>query len=138
MKRQHFYKSLAAAAILLLSATMFAGNGHSKKPVKHKPVYCHYLLFWLDPKLSPEQLKDFENFFEGLKKLPYQKNLRYGVAAKSTPRAVLDNSFTYNAVMEFDSLEELEAYGKLPGHIALVNQYKPFFVKMMVHDSVIK
>ena len=131
-------KTLLAATVLLVSGSLFASNIKPKDPVAPKPVYLHYLMFWLDSKLSNEQVKDFQNFFEGLKKLPYQKNLRYGVPANSTPRAVLDNSFTYNVVMEFDSLEDLEAYGKLPEHIALVQKYKPFFVKMMVHDSVIK
>ncbi len=38
--------------------------------------------------------------------------------------------------MEFDSLEELEAYGKLPEHLVLVQKYKPFFERMLVHDTV--
>jgi len=62
--------------------------------------------------------------------------VRYGKPAASSPRTVLDNSFTYNAAMEFDSLEELEAYGKLPQHLALVAKYKPYFDRMMVHDTV--
>jgi len=99
-------------------------------------VYFHYLLFWLKPDLSAEQVEEFKQFFEGLKKLPYVKNVRYGKPAASSPRAVLDNSFTYNASMEFATLEELEAYGKLPGHLALVAKYKPYFERMMVHDTV--
>jgi hypothetical protein len=38
--------------------------------------------------------------------------------------------------MDFDSLEELEAYGQLPEHLTLVKKYKPMFEKMMVHDTV--
>ena len=98
-------------------------------------MYFHYLLFWLRDDLSELEVKEFENFFEGLKKLPYQKNLRYGKPAASSPRSVLDNTFTYNASMEFDSLEELEAYGKLPEHLALVETYKPFFDRMLVYDT---
>ncbi len=99
-------------------------------------MYFHYLLFWLRKDLSESEVKEFENFFEGLKKLPYQKNLRYGKPAASSPRSVLDSTFTYNASMEFDSLEELEAYGKLPEHLALVEKYKPFFDRMQVYDTV--
>lgn len=133
MKRRNFIISSASAGALALTGENVLAN---TTETKSKTVYFHYLLFWLKPELTPEQVKDFENFFEGLKKLPYVKNVRYGGPANSSPRAVLDNSFTYNASMEFDSLEDLETYGKLDGHLALVAKYKPFFNKMMVHDSV--
>lgn len=133
MKRKNFIQSLGTAGVLsLASSSLLAATS----PKKKKSVYFHYLLFWLKPELSPVQVKEFEQFFEGLKKLPYVKNVRYGKPANSSPRAVLDNSFTYNASMEFDSLEDLETYGKLPGHLALVAHYKPYFDRMMVHDSV--
>lgn len=136
MKRRNFIISSASAGALALTGENVLANTIKETETKSKTVYFHYLLFWLKPELTPEQVKDFENFFEGLKKLPYVKNVRYGGPANSSPRAVLDNSFTYNASMEFDSLEDLETYGKLGGHLALVAKYKPFFNKMMVHDSV--
>lgn len=135
MKRRNFIISSASAGALALTGENVLAN---TTETKSKTVYFHYLLFWLKPELTPEQVKDFQNFFEGLKKLPYVKNVRYGGPANSSPRAVLDNTFTYNASMEFDSLEDLETYGKLDGHLALVAKYKPFFNKMMVHDSVYK
>ncbi|WP_313384305.1 Dabb family protein [Chishuiella sp.] len=129
-------RSLALVGLmtLLCSSAVF---GQSKKHNhKDKPVYFHYLVFWLKPDLSKEQVAEFTNFFEGLKQLPYQKNLRYGTPADSTPRSVLDKTYTYNASMEFDSLEELEKYGQLPAHLALVAKYKPYFEKMLVQDTV--
>lgn len=133
MKRSEFLKKATISAVGGVAASsVFIQKDNDAK----KTVYFHYLLFWLKPELTSQEVKDFEQFFEGLKKLPYVKNLRYGKPAASSPRAVLDNTFTYNASMEFDSLEELEAYGQLPGHIALVNRYKPFFERMRVHDSV--
>lgn len=137
MDRKQFIKNaLGGALAVSLSGSALAGalkQGEHK--MKKKETYFHYLLFWLDPSLSAEKVKEFENFFIGLSHLPYQKHLRYGVPANSSPRAVLDNSFSYNCTMEFDTLEELEAYGKLPEHLALVAKYKPYFVKMMVHDT---
>lgn len=135
MKRRNFILKSAGAGALALTGGSVLANTFDEAS-KTKPVYFHYLLFWLKPELTEAQVKDFENFFEGLKKLPYVKNVRYGRPAASTPRPVMDNSFTYNASMEFDSLEDLETYGKLDGHLALVAKYKPFFNKMMVHDSV--
>lgn len=135
-RRKFLFRSVQASALLLISANMFASALPMFNPLRKKKVYFHYLLFWLRKDLSEAEVKEFENFFEGLKKLPYQKNLRYGKSADSTPRNVLDNTFTYNASMEFDTLEELEAYGQLPEHLALVKKYKPFFEKMLVHDTV--
>ncbi len=135
-RRKFLFRSVQSSALLLISGNMFASALPMFNPTKKKKMYFHYLLFWLREDLSEQEVKDFENFFEGLKKLPYQKNLRYGKPAASSPRAVLDNTFTYNASMEFDSLEELEAYGQLPEHLALVQKYKPFFERMLVHDTV--
>jgi len=135
-RRKFLFRSVQASALLLISANMFASALPMFNPLKKKKVYFHYLLFWLRKDLSEAEVKEFENFFEGLKKLPYQKNLRYGKPADSSPRNVLDNTFTYNASMEFDTLEELEAYGQLAEHLALVKKYKPFFEKMLVHDTV--
>lgn len=135
-RRKFLFRSVQASALLLVSGNMFASALPMFNPIKKKKMYFHYLLFWLRKDLSESEVKEFENFFEGLKKLPYQKNLRYGKPAASTPRSVLDSTFTYNASMEFDTLEELEAYGKLPEHLVLVQKYKPFFERMLVYDTV--
>lgn len=135
-RRKFLFRSAQASALLLVSGNMFASALPMFNPLKKKKVYFHYLLFWLRKDISASEVKEFENFFEGLKKLPYQKNLRYGKPAASSPRSVLDSTFTYNASMEFESLEELEAYGKLPEHLALVQKYKPFFDRMLVYDTV--
>lgn len=138
MERRNFIIASASAGALALTGENVLANTKNETEIETQPktVYFHYLLFWLKPELTPNQVKDFQNFFEGLKKLPYVKNVRYGGPANSSPRPVMDNSFTYNASMEFDSLEDLETYGKLDGHLALVAKYKPFFNKMMVHDSI--
>ncbi len=135
-RRKFLFRSVQASALLLISGSVFGSALPMFNPIKKKKVYAHNLFFWLRDDLSAVEVKEFENFFEGLKKLPYQKNLRYGKPAGSSPRSVLDSTYTYNASMEFDTLEELEAYGKLPEHLALVQKYKPYFNKMLVYDTV--
>lgn len=135
---KNIIKGLFLSLFLLVAANMDAQKQITKNtPMKseQKVTHFHSLLFWLDPALPPEKVKEFEQFFVGLSKLPYQKNLHYGIPAKSSPRAVLDQTFTYNCTMEFDSLEDLEAYGKMPEHLALVAKYKLYFVKMKVYDT---
>ena len=135
-RRKFLFRSLQASALMLISGSMFASVLPNINPIKPKKMYAHNLFFWLRKDLSAAEVKDFENFFEGLKKLPYQKNLQYGKPAGSSPRIVLDSTYSYNCAMQFDSLEELEAYGKLPEHLALVQKYKPKFEKMLVYDTV--
>lgn len=135
-RRKFLFRSVQASALLLISGNILASTLPMLKTKKNKKMYAHNLFFWLRNDLSTADVEEFKNFFEGLKKLPYQKNLQYGKPAGSSPRSVLDSSYTYNASMEFESLEELEAYGKLPEHLALVQKYKPFFTKMLVYDTV--
>ena len=134
-KKSIIKSCLQVAALLLVTSSVFAQKNVHK--VKHKePVYVHNLFFWLPPTLDAKEVAEFTNFFEGLRKLPFQKNLQYGVPAASTPRPVLDQTYSYAVSMEFKSLEDLEAYGKLPEHLALVAKYKPFIAKMLVYDTI--
>ena len=135
MERRKFIVNTAVAAIATGTLSNVLGNEITiKKPQK---FYNHYLLFWLKKDLSEKQVEDFVNFFKELGKLPYLKSIHYGIPANSSPRTVFDNSFSYNVVMTFDSLEDLETYGKLPEHLAIVKKYSVFWNKMQVHDSVL-
>jgi len=136
MERRNFILkgALATVAVAALSSNPAAAAATKTE----QPVYFHYLLFWLKPDLTELEKKNFVNFFEGLKKLPYVKNLRYGTPAHSAPRPVLDNTYSYNLAMEFDSQQDLDAYGKLPGHVKLIQEYSKYWSKMAVHDSIIK
>lgn len=133
MERRKFITGSAMAA--LAASTLNSNFFKTTEPAK--VFYNHYLLFWLKPELTEKQVTDFAQFFEELHKLPYLKSLHYGRPANSSPRKVLDNSFTYNVVMTFDSLEDLETYGKLPKHLETVKKYSVFWDKMQVHDSVL-
>ncbi|KFF04116.1 Dabb family protein [Flavobacterium reichenbachii] len=135
MERRKFIVSTAIAAI----STGAMANVLGSEPLVNteKKFYNHYLLFWLKKDLSEKQVEDFAQFFRDLSKLPYLKSIHYGKPANSSPRAVLDNSFSYNVVMTFDSLDDLETYGKLPEHLAIVKKYSVFWDKMQVHDSVL-
>ncbi|MFC6098220.1 Dabb family protein [Flavobacterium qiangtangense] len=135
MERRKFIVNTAVAAIATGTLSNVLANEITTK--KEQKFFNHYLLFWLKDELTQKQVADFVNFFKELSKLPYLKSIHYGTPANSSPRAVLDNSFSYNVVMTFDSLEDLEAYGKLPEHLAIVKKYSVFWKKMQVHDSVL-
>jgi len=135
MERRKFITA-TALAVTAGSLTSVLANA-TEKESKKGLIYNHYLLFWLKNDLTEKEVADFTGFFEILKGLPYVKSLKYGKAANSTPRKVVDNSFTYNLVIQFGSLEDLEAYGKLPAHLAAIKKYSVYWEKMIVHDSIL-
>lgn len=135
MERRKF---ITATAVAVTAGSLSTVLGATKeKEAKTGVLYNHYLLFWLKKDLTEKEVEDFKGFFEILKGLPYVKSLTYGKPANSTPRKVVDNSFTYNLVIQFGSLEDLEAYGKLPTHLNAIKKYSVYWDRMIVHDSIL-
>ncbi|WP_442588975.1 Dabb family protein [Pedobacter sp. AW31-3R] len=132
MERRKFITATAVAVTAGSISTVLAATTEKKGP-----VYNHYLLFWLKKDLSEKEVEDFTGFFKILSTLPYVKSIQYGKPANSSPRKVVDNSFTYNLVIQFGSLEDLEAYGKLPVHLAAIKKYSVYWDRMIVHDSIL-
>lgn len=140
MKRRIFLRRssglfAAIAASPLLAKASNITNIHKGM---NKEFITHYVLFWLKKNLSAKEIKDFAAFFEELRKIPNVKSLHYGPAANSTPRDVVDNSFTYNLLVHFDTLEDLEIYGTHAIHLNAIEQYSKYWEKVVVHDSVLK
>lgn len=144
MKRRLFIKSSSGLVAALAAAPILTQASNSNKISKNmntnkqEEVITHYVLFWLKKGLSEKEIADFAGFFEELRKVPNIKSLHYGRAANSTPRDVVDNSFTYNLLVYFDTLDDLETYGTHPIHLKAIEQYSHNWEKVVVHDSVLK
>ena len=78
-----------------LTVLQSCGTGSSVPEIKG---IVHYVLFWLREDLTEQEVKDFENFFKELTRIPDIKSLSYGRAAATHPRPVVDNSFSYNLI----------------------------------------
>src|SRR3546814_11047384 len=100
MERRKFIKQATNAAVV---GIMIQSSTPSPSKDK-KEIIAHYVLFWLKEGLSEEEIIDFAQFFEELKKIPTIKTLQYGRAANTNPRAVVDNTFTYNLLVHFDKI----------------------------------
>jgi len=140
MKRRIFLRrssglfAAIAASPLLVKASSITNINKGM----NKELITHYVLFWLKKDLSTKEINDFTGFFEELRKISNVKSLHYGPAANSTPRDVVDNSFTYNLLVHFDTLEDLEIYGTHAIHLNAIEQYSKYWDKVVVHDSVLK
>ena len=149
MERRSFIKQATATAALagvtaIVPLSCSTGPGSSEKDTGNtlpeagnKEVIAHYVLFWLKKELSEHEITDFTSFFEELKSVPGIKSLHYGRPAATNPRPVVDNTFTYNLLVYFDSMEDIHIYETDPGHLAASAKYAKFWDKVVVHDSII-
>lgn len=149
MQRINFIKRamtvIALAGVALLAACTSPSTNQeaetkneTKEPMESKEVIAHYVLFWLNDDLSEQEVNDFSAFFEELKAIPEIKSLHYGRAAASHPRDVVDNSFSYNLLVYFDSMDDLNVYETHPIHVDAIEKYSKYWNKVMVHDSWLK
>lgn len=132
MKRRNFIKSTAAAAVV---GVIIPSCGDSAQ--KNKEVIAHYVLFWLKEDLTDQEKKEFTQFFEDLKKVPTIKSLHYGSPANTTQRDVVDNSFSYNLLVYFDNMDDLNVYETHPIHLEAIEKYNKYWTKVAVHDSIL-
>ncbi|UGU16551.1 Dabb family protein [Sinomicrobium kalidii] len=135
MKRRNFVKTATTVVAAGSVAPALAGNFSEIDGTSGKPVVNHYVLFWLKEDLTEEQVEEFTGFFEMLRKVPGIRKFYYGKPADSKPRDVVDNSFTYNLMIQFDTLEALEVYGVHPMHMEAIEKYSHFWERVVVHDS---
>ncbi|MGK6350913.1 Dabb family protein [Parapedobacter sp. DT-150] len=154
MERRHFIKQAGAAVALagagggLLAACAPPTSNQASEQtnedqvttekMENKEVITHYVLFWLKDGLSEQEINDFAAFFEELKTIPEIKSLHYGRAANTHQRDVVDNSFTYNLLVFFDTMDDINTYETHPTHLAAIEKYSKFWTKVVVHDSLLK
>src|SRR5690606_6523475 len=110
-------------------------NDETNNTMENKKVIAHYVLFWLNDGLSEQEINDFADFFEELKAIPNIKSLHYGRAASTNDRDVVDNSFTYNLLVYFDTMEDINTYETHAIHLAAIEKFSKFWKKVAVHDS---
>jgi hypothetical protein len=133
MKSRNFIKSTAAVAAVGVIIPSCSESAETNK----KEVIAHYVLFWLKEDLSDQEKKDFAQFFEDLRKVPTIKSLHYGSPANTTQRDVVDNSFSYNLLVYFDNMEDLNVYETHPIHLEAIEKYSKYWTKVAVHDSIL-
>ena len=101
------------------------------------PAFLHTVHFWLKDGLSDE---DKHHVLEGIRSLADSPNVaRLSVRVPAgTPREVVDNSYDYQLVCEFDSSELHDAYQSAEdeAHQRFIQDFKPYWTKVLIYDSV--
>lgn len=137
MQRRKFIKNAVGTTVATGLIGSSISNAMASTQQKQKSVIAHYVLFWLKEDLSEKEVKDFAGFFEELKKVPTIKSLHYGAPANSNQRDVVDNSFSYNLLVYFKNMDDLNVYETHPIHLAAIEKYSKNWTKVVVHDSVL-
>tara|TARA_R110000850_G_scaffold145753_14_gene267995 strand:+ start:2240 stop:2542 length:303 start_codon:yes stop_codon:yes gene_type:complete len=95
----------------------------------------HNVYFWLDESLSDDEKAAFEGGLKALFEIDVVASGSFGLAAGTPERPVTHNSFDYSLVLEFDSVEQHNAYQVHPEHSVFVDNFSPWFKEVRIFDS---
>ena len=101
------------------------------------PAFLHTVHFWLKDGLAED---DKHHVLEGIRALSDSPNVaRLSVRVPAnTPREVVDNSYDFQLVCEFDSQELHDAYQSAndQAHQHFIQNYKQYWTKVVIYDSL--
>lgn len=124
--------------ITLVLTTIYL-NAYSQKKEEMKtfdPAFVHSVYFWLN---NPDSNGDRLAFETAIEKLlttsKYTKTNYLGTAPKAI-RDVVDDSFTYNLLVTFESAEAQELYQNEDVHLEFIEEAKHLWKKVVVYDAV--
>lgn len=95
----------------------------------------HNVYFWLDESLTDAQKTEFEGGLRALFDIDVVSAGSFGKAAGTPERPVTQNSFDYALVLEFESVEQHNAYQVHPEHKVFVDNFGQWFKEVRVYDT---
>ena len=95
----------------------------------------HHVYFWLkeDHKNEADRAA-FEQGLASLFKISLVKGGRWAIPAKVMLRPVIDQSWDYALTMQFDNVEDHDAYQVDADHNAFIASFKEWWAKVLVMD----
>ena len=122
-------RAIVLLAMLLLS---FVVPPLQSEAVAPNGTLKHVVAFKFKPEATPEQIKQVEAAFEGLKaKIPEVKALEWGTNVSPEKR---DKGFTHCWVLSFASEKDRDAYSVHPAHKAFGALVGPVVADIFVID----
>ncbi len=96
----------------------------------------HHVYFWLKKEHHNDADRaTFEQGLSALLELKFVAGGRWSVPAKVVVRPVIDQSWDYALTMQFNTIEEHDAYQVDPDHIVLfVDPFKTWWEQVQVRD----
>lgn len=95
----------------------------------------HHVYFWLKDEFKNEVDRAvFEQGLDSLFGLPLVAGGRWAIPAKVMERPVIDQSWDYAITMQFNTIEEHDAYQVDPDHNVFINSFKDWWAQVQVKD----
>lgn len=95
----------------------------------------HNVYFWLDESLTADQKAEFEKGLAALGDIDVVSSGTFGKPAGTPERPVTRNTFEYALVLEFDSVEQHNAYQVHDEHHVFVDRFSQWFKEVRVFDT---
>ena len=140
--RRKFIRKLGGITALLALGSTARGNNmnhpeHLGNNKKLEGGFFHIVYFWLvndSPEVKKEFLKELTQFIDQVDEI---KKVHIGPPA-NTDREVIDNTYSYNLLITFDSKKEHDIYQEHPAHKKFIENASSLWTKVLVYDSVKK
>lgn len=97
--------------------------------------FIHHVYFWLN---NPNSVEDKNSLIEGLNKVTKVETIKTFHIGRpaDTDREVIDTSYAISWLLTFDTKEDEASYQNDPIHLEFVEEYKHFWKKVVVYDTV--
>ncbi len=95
----------------------------------------HNVYFWLEPSLTEEQKSAFEQGLAALGDIDVVSSGAWAKPAATPVRPVTQNTFDYHLVLEFENVDQHNAYQVHPDHDVFVKNFSPWFREVRVFDA---
>jgi hypothetical protein len=97
-------------------------------------MLIHSVYFWFKADADPAVVADFANGLRRLTSIPQIKQAHFGKPEQTPARPVIDQSYDWGLVEEFDSLAAHDAYQEHPLHLEFLQRFQASWARVQVYD----
>ena len=98
-------------------------------------MLVHSVFFWLHADRTAQQRDDFRQGLESLNAIEHVRALYIGTPAHTTPRPVIDRSFTFMLTVVFDDVPGHDAYQVHSVHKAFLARFASYWSRVQIYDA---
>jgi hypothetical protein len=96
-------------------------------------MHTHTVFFWLNEDIGGTDHADFRKGLDRLAAEPHIRDRRIGMPA-ATRRDVVDSTYAYALVLQFDDLAGHNAYQVSDEHRVFLDRFLPIISRVQVYD----
>ena len=121
--------------VVLLFTLPILGVAQKSALKEFNTNFAHSVYFWLKHPDSKEDRATFEaSLNQFLKNSQYAKTNFLGIPPKAV-REVVDDSFTYNLIVTFESAAAQQSYQEEDAHLVFIEECKDLWERVVVYDA---